>query len=808
MAPFKPILILTVILQFISSGLSGQSLIYGTVRDQEGKSIRFANISVKEQGIGIITGDSGKFELNVPSNISLTIVVSCIGFKSQEAEYFLKPGEKKSLAFSLATDVREIDELMVSSSQERAAMLTRIDLNSLVMVPVSTGSVEALIKTLPGVSSNNELSSQYSVRGGNFDENLIYINDIEIYRPFLVRSGQQEGLSFINPDLVSSIKFSAGGFNASYGDKMSSVLDIMYRKPKAFSGSLAASLLGGSAHLEGVSRNNKFSFIGGMRYKSTRYLLGSLETSGDYKPKFIDFQGLITWNPSEKIEFSFLGNLAQNQYNFYPKNRNTDFGTASTPLNLKIYYEGNEKDQFDTYFGAITFRYSINSSLNLKIISSGFATFESETFDILGEYLINELDNTIGSTTYGDSILNIGIGGFLNHARNYLDAYVYSFSHIGNYTRSNHRLKWGLSYQVNLFSDKISEWDMVDSAGFSSPQNTDQLVLRNIVKARNNLISYKYSGFLQDTWAFTGLSNEYFFTAGLRAAYLGLNDQLLVSPRFLFSIKPDWEKDMMIHFSTGIYFQPPFYKEMRNPAGTINENLKAQSSIHILAGTDYIFGAWERPFKFTSEIYYKILDNIVPYKVDNVRIIYSGENMAKGYATGIDFKINGEFVKDAESWASLSFMQTREDIKGDSYGYYPRPTDQIMNFGLFFQDYLPSNPDYKVSLYFLYGSRLPYSSPRKHRYDEIYRLPPYRRVDLGFSKIIKKEGVNLNTNNPFRHFKSIWLGAEIFNLLGITNTVSYLWVQSVSNQQNIPEIFAIPNHLTGRQFNVKLTAKF
>jgi hypothetical protein len=349
---------------------------------------------------------------------------------------------------------------------------------------------------------------------------------------------------------------------------------------------------------------------------------------------------------------------------------------------------------------------------------------------------------------------------------------------------------------------------MVDSAGYSSPQKTGLLEFQHLVKANNNLISARYSGFLQDTWGFSGLKNDYYFTAGLRGTYTGLNEQFLLSPRLLFSLKPGWEKDVMLHFSTGIYYQPPFYKEMRDPDGVINKNLRAQSSIHILAGGDYLFKAWNRPFKFTTELYYKILYNIVPYKIDNVRITYSGQNMASGYATGIDFKINGEFVKNAESWASLSFMQTKEDIKGDNYGYYPRPTDQIMNFGLFFQDYLPNNPDYKVHLYFLYGSRLPYSSPRKDRYDEVYRLPPYRRVDMGFSKILKKESFKGESKNPLKFISSSWISLEIFNLLDVSNTISYLWIQSVSNQQNIPGIFAVPNHLTGRQLNVKLTANF
>ena len=809
MRPLSLLISSLILIQLIYIDLAGQSRVYGYVRDSENIPVPMVNVFIKDSNTGIITSDSGKFELNIPSNKNVIIVASSIGYKPEFFSVLLRPGKEIKHDFILISDIREIDELVVISKSERASIMSNINVKTIEMVPVSIGGVEALIKTLPGVSSNNELSSQYSVRGGNFDENLIYINDIEIYRPFLVRSGQQEGLSFINSDLVSSIKFSAGGFDASYGDKMSSVLDISYRRPNEFAGSIAFSLLGGSISLEGISKDKKLSYISGFRYKTNRYLLGSLETSGEYLPKFIDYQGLLTWNPFEKIEFSFLGNFAQNQYNFIPSNRNTDFGTANIPLNLKIYYEGQEKDQFDTYFGAFTFKYTVNSNLNLKLISSGFSSFESETYDILGEYLINELDNTIGSSTYGDSILNIGIGGFLNHARNYLDSRVYSISHIGDYSGQNHRIKWGINYQNDFFSDKVSEWDMIDSAGFSSPYNPENLVVRNLVKTKNSLQSYKLSSFTQDTWTFRDLKNEYFITSGIRATYLSLTNQLLLSPRFLFSLKPKWERDIMFHVSTGVYFQAPFYKESRNPQGIINKDLKPQRSFQILTGGDYIFQAWDRPFKFTTELYYKNLKNIIPYKIDNIRVTYSGENMAKGYVAGIDFKLNGEFVKGAESWTSISFMRAREDIENDAYGAYPRPTDQLMNFGLFFQDYFPNNPDYKVHLYFLYGSRLPYSSPNKEKYNEIYRLPPYRRVDLGFSKVLIKESASGNLpKKPFRFLKNVWISAEIFNLLGVNNTISYLWVQTVSNQENIPDIFAVPNHLTGRQLNIRLLAKF
>ncbi|MBE0654471.1 MAG: carboxypeptidase-like regulatory domain-containing protein, partial [Bacteroidales bacterium] len=670
--------------------------------DEENQPVFLANVAVKGMNLGTMTDENGAFNLRVPSGTSLEVIVSCVGFKTRVFNLRLETSEIRELNLNLEKDITELDEVSVSVRQERATSFRSIDISALNMMPNTSGSLEGIIKTLPGVSSNNELSSQYSVRGGNFDENLIYVNDIEIYRPFLVRSGQQEGLSFINPDLVSSIRFSAGGFDARYGDKMSSALDIKYRTPEEFAGSASLSLLGGSVHLEGVSKNNKLSVIGGLRYKNTAYLLNSLQTKGEYQPSFGDFQTLLRYQISPKLEFSFLGNVSLNQYNFIPKTSETEFGTASTPLNLVIYYEGNEIDRFDTYFGAGTLEYKPKSNLRLKLISSGFNTSEKETYDILGQYLINELDNTIGSETYGDSILNIGIGAFLNHARNYLDAYVGSISHIGEFDASNHKFRWGLSYEYHQVSDKLSEWQLVDSAGYSVPTGAAQLLLNDVIKAENEIENYRVSGFFQDTWGFKGLFNEYFVTAGIRTSYLGLNQQLLVSPRASFSMKPSWDRDFMFHFSTGIYYQPPFYKEMRNPEGVVNKDLKAQKSIHIVAGGDYIFQAWNRPFKFSTELYYKHLSNMVPYKVDNVRIRYAGENLAKGFATGIDFKLNGEFVKGAESWASLSFMRTREDIWNDVVilpgedgkntvyepGYYPRPTDQLMTFGLYFQDYL------------------------------------------------------------------------------------------------------------------------
>lgn len=820
MGRFQKIL-LTLILVINTNFLFSQAFISGSVKDSEGNPVFPANITIKGTSVGTMTNNYGYYELTVPSEKEITLVYSFIGYITQEKTLTLAKSERRFIDLELKTEFTEIEEVSVSARQERASTMVWIDTKALRLVPGATGSVESLIKTLPGVSSNNELSSQYSVRGGNFDENLVYVNDVEIYRPFLVRSGQQEGLSFVNGDMVSSIRFSAGGYEAKYGDRMSSVLDITYKRPESNKGSASASLLGGSLHLEGIGKNKRFTYITGLRYKTTSYLLNSLDVEGNYEPHFIDFQGLFTYQLSDKIELSALGNMARNEYLFKPVKKDTDFGTASSPLNLTIYYQGYEADRFDVYQGAFTARYNPAPNLNLKFITSAFSAFEKETYDIFGEYLINELDNTIGSETYGDSILNIGIGAFLNHARNYLDAYVYSASHIGEFNKGKHKIKWGLRYQFQKINDQLSEWELLDSTGYSLPQQPDILELQKHLKAENTLSTGILSTFLQNTWGFRSGGNEFFVTAGLRGTYRELNNQFHISPRATLAMKPSWERDVMLRFSAGLYYQPPFYKELRNFAGQINTGLKSQQSAHLVLGGDYIFSAWERPMKFSAELYYKDMRNLVPYKIDNVRIRYAGQNLANGYATGLDLKLNGEFVKGAESWVSISLMQTKEDIDGDFYfkevngqqkkiepGYYPRPTDQLFSFGLFFQDYLPNNPDYKVHLNFLYGSRLPYSSPKENRYDEMYRLPPYRRVDIGFSKNLRQSQKDSEKRKTLNFIENMWVSAEIFNLLGMNNTISYQWVRTISNQENIPGMFATPNYLTSRRFNIKLNVEF
>lgn len=792
-------------------------ILKGRITDEKGNPVLGATIVNEESNIGTITSERGYFELNLPANTDITITISFIGYEKISIPVKISAGETYEINSRLVAKSEEIEEVLIESKFDRVGTLERIDIKSIDYLPTTTGGIESLLSTL-GASIRSEFSSQYSVRGGNFDENLVYVNGIEIYRPLLVKAGQQEGLSFINSSMVSSIQFSAGGFDAQYGDKMSSVLDIKYRRPARFGGGFSASLLGGSAFIEGSSKNNRFTHISGLRYKSNQYLLRNLQTKGDYKPSFLDFQTYITYDIGKSFEISLLGNIAQNKYNVIPATRETAFGTYQQTVSFNIYYDGQELDDFVTYLGAISFDYHPSKNLSLKLTGSGFNTYENVTYDIQGQYLINLLDNVVDSETFGDSILNIGVGTYLQHARNYLDAYVYSISHKGTYYTDNNNFKWGFKYQIEEIHDKIVEWDMIDSVGYSVPYSDTEVRLAKNTRSRNNLYSERITSFIQNTFYFRSGSSELFLNAGIRAHYWTINKQLVISPRAILSIDPNWSRDIQFHMAAGYYFQPPFYKELRDPEGALYKDIKAQKSIHYVLGSDLNFTAWERPFIFSTELYYKYLFNLVPYKIDDVDIQYLPQYFARGYAVGIEFKINGEFVKDAESWATLSIMQTKEDIYKDYYikadktvvspGYYPRPTNQVLSFGLFFQDYFPNNPDYKVHLSFFYGSRLPYGSPEYNKPHEVYEMKAYKRVDLGMSKSLLRRKYVADETGFFRRFRSIWLNAEIFNLLGVQNQISYQWIRTIKNQFGLPNLFAVPNYLTGRTFNIKINARF
>ncbi|MDD3743096.1 MAG: TonB-dependent receptor [Lentimicrobiaceae bacterium] len=825
-----------------SAQLSGKAEIYGKITDEQQQPLALVNIAIVGMPGGAVTGADGTFVLKVDANTELNIVISSVGYSTIKLKIVLKEGEKRELNRRLIQTAVELPDFVVEDRQVRSSSLSPINPRLATQIPSTSGGIEALIKTMPGVSSNTELSSQYSVRGGNYDENLVYVNDVEIYKPFLVRSGQQEGLSFLNPDLVSSILFSAGGFDARYGDKMSSVLDIRYKRPTTFGGSVSASLLGASLHLEGSTKDRRFMYLVGARQKNSQYVLKGLETEGDYIPSFTDFQGMLHYEVNPRLEFSVFGNYALNNYKLEPTVRNTSFGTINEALQLTVYFDGHEVDRFENYMGAFTTSYKASEQLMLKFIVSAFQTIESETFDIMGQYWIGELETDLGSQAFGQALHLRDVGSYLNHARNYLDATVKSVEQRGTLVKENATTLWGIKYQREVIHDRMSEWNLNDSAGFTlpyhagvpgEPGNQSEVMLQDVVRSKTLLESNRLSGFLQQHFTFTREKSQYGLTVGARVSYWDVNRQWLVSPRGTISFKPASNRDILYRVSAGRYVQPPFYREMRAPDGQVNTNLKAQTSTHLVAGTDLNFMAWGRPFKFTAEAYYKFLRNLVPYDVDNVRLRYYAKNMASGYATGLDFKVNGEFVKGVESWASLSLMRTAENLDEDSYtdyfnasgeriiagftsdavivdsltvyrGFMPRPTDQLITFGLFFQDYLPRSPTYKMHLNLLFGTGMPYSPPGDARARNAQRMPPFRRVDIGFSKqIIGNSDKTASRSALLKHVRNIWISAEVLNLLQVKNTISYMWIKDVNNRQ-----YGVPNYLTPRQLNIKLSIEF
>ena len=811
--------ILFVVLFLIIQISSIAQTIEGKITDFKLNPLAAVNISIIDQSGGLISDKDGFYKVNIKANRSHVIAFSFIGYETEKIRVpMLKKGQKYTLNISLEESNTLLDDIIVKDQKSRKNNLSRIKTKHVEVIPGSGGGIESVLKTLPGVSSANELSSQYSVRGGNFDENLVYVNGIEVYRPFLIHSGQQEGLSFVYTDLVGSILFSAGGFSAKYGDKMSSVLDIKYKQPKKTASSLSLSLLGGSAHLEGIGKNRRLSYLLGFRHKSNQYLLSSLDTEAEYVPRFSDLQTYLNYKINTNWDISLLTNISKNQYQMIPQDRNTDFGTFNEALRLTVFFEGQELDKYETYFGALSTRFNPNTKIQLELTGSAFQTFEQENFDILGEYWLYQLDNNLGSDNFGDVAFDRGVGKYINHARNSLDARVINFSHKGNYNDKDISLVWGLKFQNEDINDRISEWTLIDSAGFTLPHpydsigstsNSNQQVLMNqILKTDINISSTRQSGYLE----YSQDLNNFSLNAGTRSSYWSYNEELLVSPRVSLAYAPNWEKDVVFRLASGIYYQSPFYKELRYPDGRLNNNIESQKSTHYVIGSDYLFYKWGRPFKWITELYYKKLDNLIPYKVDNVRIQYLAENNSKGYATGVDFKINGEFVSGVESWASLSIMQTEEDIIGDSYidengntvepGYIPRPTDQRVNFSLFFQDYIPGNLNYKMHLNMIYGSGLPFGPPKSEKYEDILRIPDYRRVDIGFSAILKSENKRSRVNF-MNVFNSAWLSVEVFNLLDINNTISYLWVSDIGGRQ-----YAVPNYLTRRQVNLKLILRF
>ena len=819
-----------------------EGVLYGKITDDNGKAIELVNVAVQNTSYGVVSDARGNYNLQLPADTLINVVFSYVGYEEVKIEVKLKREERRKHDVKMNITSTMLPEMTVQDQSLRTSTITRLDAKETVLLPsAGAGGVEDMVKTLAGVSSTNELSSQYNVRGGNFDENLIYVNGIEIYKPFLVGSGQQEGLSFINSRLVSNIDFSAGGFSSEYGDKLSSVLDITYKKPLSPAGSLTLSLLGAEAHAEGTAFKHKMSYLIGARYKNTKYLLGKMDTKADYQPNFADVQALITYNISPSFEISALGYYSRNSYLMVPTTRETDFGNLQASYRLKVYFDGQELSKYTTGLGAITFNFSPNEDLNLKLIGSAFSTVESETYDIQGQYWIGQLETNPGSEEYGDVIANQGVGTYIEHARNYFYSRVYTIDHKGAYKYNDNVLKWGLRYQNQMFDDIMNEWDMTDSAGYTQPHVTDSILnpnnpmqtpleLKNVAIGHNDLYINCLDGYLQNSWQFeTEKGNIWVLTAGLRANYWGYNNSVHFSPRVGIAYKPEKRPNMTFRLSGGVYVQPPFYRELRMFDGSLvdKDHASVQKSYQIVLGHEYSFIAWDRPFMLTSELYYKYLDDIIPYEVDNIRIRYYADQKATGYAAGIDFKINGEFVKGTESWASLSFMKTAENIQyfidangniisqtdvnnGAEYvrdtiiSGIPRPSDQRINFAIFFQDYLPLIPSFKVNLKLIFGTGLPFGPSDGERYQQTYRMSPYRRVDLGFSKqLISDETSFRNPRNPLKYIRNCWLSLEIFNLLGVNNVSSYMWVTDVYNIQ-----YAVPNYLTNRQLNLKLILEF
>ncbi|HEY4627899.1 MAG TPA: Plug domain-containing protein, partial [Flavobacterium sp.] len=763
------------------------------------------------------------FELSVPANQKVIVIFTHISLKKSTVSIFLKPYEDYEFNLVMNDYQEQMGEVIViSKNKKRIQGITTIEPEVIRKIPGANAGIENILKTLPGVNSNNELSTQYAVRGGNYDENLVYVNEIEVYRPFLIRSGQQEGLSFPNTDLVQNVDFSAGGFQAKFGDKLSSVLDITYRKPVKFGATLEASLLGGSVAVDAVSKNKKWSAITGVRYRNNSLLVKSQDTQTNFTPSFADIQTNINYQASSKWQWSFLGNISQNKYQYQPLSRQTNFGTLDKPMALLIYYEGQEKDKYETYFGAVKSTFKVNSNLTLKFIGSVFHTLEQEYFDVFAQYRLGEVDANIGSETFGDVDFTRGIGTQLNHARNDLDALIVNTEVKGIYDWKANQLEWGVKYTRESIRDRVVEWEVIDSSGFSInppivilPKNdqpyssyTGPLVPYQNVRATNFNTINRFSGYAQ--WSrkdFIG-SSEVWYNAGVRLhnwEVLGDNiagkSQITISPRAQFAIKPNWDKDMVFRLSGGLYHQPPFYRELRDADGVVQPNVKAQQSVHFVLSNDYSFKMWNRPFKLVSELYYKSLTDVNTYTIDNVRIRYAAANNAKAYAQGLDVRLNGEFVPGTESWLSFGYLKTEENSA--ERGFIARPTDQRLKFGLLFQDFMPNIPSVKLYLNLVYNTGLPGGSPS---YADPYlyqnRLKDYRRVDVGFSKVLINDNTNVN-RNWLKSFKELEIGLEIFNLFNNQNAITNTWVRDVYSKNQ----YAIPNYMTTRVFNVKLNAK-
>lgn len=806
---------------FSCIALAQNARIKGVILDADKHVVAGVNIAV--QGNVEQSDSNGFFEIVVPSNKKVSLIFTHVSLKMISLTVNLKTNEVFVFNPIMNNSSEQMGEVFVSSrNRKRVQGIATIDTETIKKIPGANAGIENVLKTLPGVNSNNELSTQYMVRGGNFDENLVYVNEVEVYRPFLIRSGQQEGLSFTNTDLVQNVDFSAGGFQAKFGDKLSSVLDITYRKPTQFGASFEASFLGGSASVDLVSKNKKWSAVTGVRYRNNSLLVNSQDTETNYTPTFADIQTNINYDISAKWQMSFLGNISQNKYLYQPLVRQTKFGTIDQPMALAVYYDGQEKDQYDTYFGALKTTFKASPTLTLKLIGSLFHTTEKEHFDILAQYRLGNVD-TEDPTNDTTIDFTRGIGSQLNHARNDLDALIANIELKGTKEWKESQLEFGLKYTRESIRDRVVEWEMIDSAGFSInppiislPQNnqpytpyTGPLLPYNDIRATNFNIINRFSGYAQWNKQSEIGSSQIWYHLGAR--FQGWNvsggleegeTQFVVSPRAQFAIKPDWDRDMVFRISGGLYHQPPFYRELRDLEGVVNPNVKAQEAVHVVLGNDYNFKMWGRPFKWVTEIYYKSLSDVNVYSIDNVRIRYVANNNAKAYAQGLDFRLNGEFVPGTESWVSFGYLKTEENY--ENKGYIARPTDQRLKFGMLFQDYMPNIPSVKVYLNLVYNTGLPGGSPS---YTDPYlyqnRLNDYRRADIGFAKVFVDSSTQNTKTGWLKNFKELAIGLEIFNLFNNQNAITNTWVRDVYSKNQ----YAIPNYMTSRVFNVKINAR-
>ena len=766
----------------------------GRVIDENNDPVEFASVSCPKQGKMTMTSLKGDYSLQLQSADSVEIRFSMVGYKTK-VRTLRRPRGKQTMQVVLHSSDNALSEVTITGKRIETGQTQELSKEHLKSMPSTTGNaVEEMIQSQAGVSTHSELSSQYNVRGGSFDENSVYINNVEIFRPFLVRSGQQEGISVINPDMVEKIGFSTGGYEARYGDKMSSALNIEYRRPKRFEASATASMLGASAFV-GMS-NKKFSWSNGLRYKTTKYLLGSMDTKGEYQPTFIDYQTYLTYSPNKRWDIKFLGNISDNHYNFTPEDRETNFGTMENVKAFKVYFDGQEKDVFRTFFGSLGITRNFNENTSLSLIASAFNTREQEKYDIQGQYWLTQTETSE----------NLGVGTYFQHTRNYLKAHVESAKLLFKTKQKKHNIEAAFTYKWEHINENSVEYEMRDSSKYSIPHTGKDLYMIYSMRAKNTLTANRVEAYAQDTYRFTGSEGKTLYTLnyGLRLAYWSFTKETILSPRLSLGIIPAFNENITMRFATGLYYQAPFFKEIRDTTTTngityasLNRKAKSQRSIHFIAGFDYRFKMNDRPFKFTAEAYYKALGNLVPYSVNNVKVVYYGDNMCSGHAAGLDLKLFGEFVPGTDSWVSLSLMNTSMKLNGKSI---PLPTDQRYAVNLFFTDYFPGTTRWKMSLKLALADGLPFSAPHRELESNVFRAPAYKRADVGLNYRIIDNSDRHKKRNPIRN---LWVGAECLNLFGINNVNSYYWITDVTGQQ-----YAVPNYLTGRQINVKLSVDF